>query len=66
MATTSAELTALVVAGTNVLLAATDRGRDHHQVATAFLNEDVRRLAVCPQIVRVTIAHGIVHPQVRD
>lgn len=41
---------------TNVLLAATDRSRDHHDAATRFLNEDVRRLAVSPQIVREYLA----------
>jgi len=52
MTTTNAETAPLVVVDTNVLLAATDRSRDHHNAATRFLNEDVRRLAVCPQIVR--------------
>lgn len=56
MTTTSAEPTALVVVDTNVLLTATDRSRDHHDAATRFLNEDVRRLAICPQIVREYLA----------
>jgi predicted nucleic acid-binding protein len=56
MTTTSAESTPIVVVDTNVLLAATDRSRDHHGAATRFLNEDVRRLAVSPQIVREYLA----------
>lgn len=56
MTTTSADTAPLVVVDTNVLLAATDRSRDHHEAATRFLNEDVRRLAVCPQIVREYLA----------
>lgn len=56
MTTTSADTAPLVVVDTNVLLAATDRSRDHHDGATRFLNEDVRRLAVCPQIVREYLA----------
>jgi predicted nucleic acid-binding protein len=57
MTTTSAETAPLVVVvDTSVLLAATDRSRDHHDAATRFLNEDVRRLAVCPQIVREYLA----------
>lgn len=55
MTTTSAD-TSLVVVDTNVLLAATDRSRQHHEVATRFVNEDARRLAVCPQIVREYLA----------
>lgn len=43
----------MVVVDTNVLLAATDRSRAS---ATAFLNEDERRLALTPQIVREYIA----------
>lgn len=50
--TTSADPTALVVVDTNVLLAATDRSRAAHATATAFLNNDERRLALTPQIVR--------------
>lgn len=56
MTTTGADPAALVVVDTNVLLAATDRSRDHHDAATRFLNEDVRRLAICPQIVREYLA----------
>lgn len=59
MTTTSADPAApaaLVVVDTNVLLAATDRGRARHDAATRFLNEDRRRLAVFPQIVREYIA----------
>ena len=56
MTTTSAESAPVVVVDTNVLLAATDRSRGHHDAATRFLNEDVRRLAVSPQIVREYLA----------
>jgi len=56
MTTTSADRPPLVVVDTNVLLAATDRSRDHHDAATRFLNEDIRQLAVCPQIVREYLA----------
>ena len=56
MTTTSADTAPLVVVDTNVLLAATDRSRDHHEAATRFLNEEVRRLAVCPQVVREYLA----------
>ena len=56
MTTTSAETAPPVVVDTNVLLAATDRSRDHYDAATRFLNEDVRRLAVSPQIVREYLA----------
>lgn len=56
MTTTSADTAPLAVVDTNVLLAATDRSRDHHEAATRFLNEEVRRLAVCPQIVREYLA----------
>ena len=52
MTTMNADVTALVVVDTNILLAATDRSRDTHQAATAFLNTDERRLALTPQIVR--------------
>ncbi|MDT0203301.1 PIN domain-containing protein [Nocardioides sp. AE5] len=54
--TTSADLLALVVVDTNVLLAATDRSRAAHQAATDFLNEDLRRLALTPQIAREYLA----------
>ncbi len=54
--TTSADPVALVVVDTNVLLAATDRSRAAHGAATGFLNEDVRRLALTPQIVREYLA----------
>lgn len=54
--TTSADPTALVVVDTNVLLAATDRSRAAHASATAFLNDDERRLALTPQIVREYLA----------
>lgn len=54
--TTSADPTALVVVDTNVLLAATDRSRAAHAAATAFLNDDERRLALTPQIVREYLA----------
>lgn len=54
--TTSADPTALVVVDTNVLLAATDRSRGAHASATAFLNDDQRRLALTPQIVREYLA----------
>lgn len=54
--TTSADPVALVVVDTNVLLAATDRSRAAHEVATGLLNEDVRRLALTPQIVREYLA----------
>jgi predicted nucleic acid-binding protein len=50
--TTSADPKTLVVVDTNVLLAATDRSRAAHLAATEFLNEDERRLALTPQIVR--------------
>ena len=50
--TTSADPTVLVVVDTNVLLTATDRSRAAHAAATAFLNNDERRLALTPQIVR--------------
>lgn len=56
MTTTNADSAPVVVVDTNVLLAATDRSRDHHEAATRFLNEDVRRLAVTPQIVREYLA----------
>lgn len=54
--TTSADPIALVVVDTNVLLAATDRSRAAHEAATDFLNEDVRRLALTPQIAREYLA----------
>lgn len=47
---------AAVVVDTNVLLAATDRSRAAHVNATSFLNEDERRLALTPQIVREYVA----------
>lgn len=53
---TSADPAALVVVDTNVLLAATDRSRDSHRAATDLLNEDERRLAIAPQIVREYLA----------
>lgn len=54
--TTSADPAALVVVDTNVLLAATDRSRTAHEAATRLLNEDERRLALTPQIVREYLA----------
>lgn len=54
--TTSADPTPLVVVDTNVLLAATDRSRAAHESATRFLNDDTRRLALTPQIVREYLA----------
>jgi predicted nucleic acid-binding protein len=54
--TTGADPAALVVVDTNVLLAATDRSRESHEAATGFLNEDERRLALTPQIVREYLA----------
>lgn len=54
--TTSADPAAVVVVDTNVLLAATDTTRAAHAAATAFLNEDERRLALTPQIVREYLA----------
>ncbi len=56
MATTNAESAPLVVVDTNVLLAATDRSRARHTAATRFLDEDARRLAISPQIVREYLA----------
>lgn len=56
MATTPADPAALVVVDTNILLAATDRARSAHRAATRFLNEDERRLALTPQIVREYLA----------
>ena len=56
MTTTSADPALLVVVDTNILLAATDRSRECHRAATDFLNEDERRLAVSPQIVREYLA----------
>jgi predicted nucleic acid-binding protein len=53
---TSADPTARVVVDTNVLLAATDRSRAAHEAATSLLNEDERRLALTPQIVREYLA----------
>lgn len=64
MGTTSAEPTALVVVDTNILLAATDRSREHHDAATRFLNEDARRLALCPQVVREYLAVSCRPPEV--
>ncbi|WP_158607664.1 type II toxin-antitoxin system VapC family toxin [Flexivirga caeni] len=49
---TSADPPDLVVVDTNVLLAATDRSRASHQRALDFINDDQRRLALTPQIVR--------------
>lgn len=54
--TTSVERPPLVVVDTNVLLAATDTDRLHHQAASTFLRSDVRRLAVTLQIVREYLA----------
>ncbi|MFT4009102.1 MAG: PIN domain-containing protein [Nocardioidaceae bacterium] len=45
-----------MVVDTNVLLAATDRSRAAHAAATAFLNDDERRLALTPQVVREYLA----------
>ncbi len=56
MTTTPADPAALVVVDTNILLAATDRARSAHRAATRFLNEDERRLALTPQIVREYLA----------
>lgn len=56
MTTTSADLTALVLVDTNVLLAATDRSRARHEAAIRFLTEDERDLAISPQIVREYLA----------
>lgn len=56
MATTPADPAALVVVDTNILLAATDRARSAHLAATAFLNDDERRLTLTPQIVREYLA----------
>jgi predicted nucleic acid-binding protein len=53
---TSADPTARVVVDTNVLLAATDRSRTAHEAAITLLNEDERRLALTPQIVREYLA----------
>lgn len=50
--TTSADTSPLVVVDTNILLAATDESRAAHAAATQFLNQDARRLALTPQIVR--------------
>jgi predicted nucleic acid-binding protein len=50
--TTSAEPAALVVVDTNVLLAATDTSRATHAAAMEFLETDVRRCALTPQVVR--------------
>lgn len=46
----------LVVVDTNVLVAATDTSRVAHAGATEFLNQDTRRLAISPQIVREYVA----------
>lgn len=53
---TAADVTAVVLVDTNVLLAATDTSRVAHAAATAFLEEDERRLAIAPQIVREYLA----------
>jgi len=53
---TSADAASLVVVDTNVLLAATDRSRDSYRAATDLFNEDERRLAITPQIVREYLA----------
>ncbi len=53
---TNADPAALVVVDTDVLLAATDRSRVAHLAATEFLNDDERRLAMTPQIVREYLA----------
>ncbi|MFT3872249.1 MAG: PIN domain-containing protein [Nocardioides sp.] len=54
--TTSADPNEFVVVDTNVLLAATDRSRAAHDAATGFLNNDGRRLALTPQIIREYVA----------
>lgn len=54
--TTSADPSALVVVDTNVLLSATDRSRAAHEAAITLLNDDERRLALTPQIVREYLA----------
>lgn len=46
----------LVVVDTNILLAATDTSRATHATAVEFLDEDERRLALTPQIVREYLA----------
>ena len=56
MTMTNTDSAVLVVVDTNVLLAATDRSRDAHAAATDLLNEDERRLAITPQIVREYLA----------
>lgn len=56
MTTTSADLPALVVVDTNVLLAASDEARASHHAALDLLNHDTRRLAVTSQIVREYLA----------
>lgn len=53
---TNADPMSLVVVDTNVLLAATDTSRVAHAAAIEFLNEDERRLAMTPQIVREYLA----------
>lgn len=53
---TNANPTSLVVVDTNVLLAATDTSRAAHAAAAEFFNEDPRRLAISPQIVREYLA----------
>jgi len=52
----SADRPPLVVVDANVLLAATDRSRTHHEAANTFLRLDPRRLAVTPQIIRDYLA----------
>lgn len=56
MTTASVDRPPLAVVDTNVLLAATDRSRERHEAATAFLRDDPRRLAVSPQIIREYLA----------
>ena len=56
MTTGSVDRPPLVVVDTNVLLAATDRSRERHEAAAAFLRDDPRRLAVSPQIIREYLA----------
>lgn len=51
-----ADLPALIVVDTTVLLAATDESRAVHATATRFLDHDARRHAVTPQIVREYLA----------
>lgn len=54
--TTSADAAALVVVDTTILLAATDESRAAHSTATRFLDQDPRRHALTPQIIREYVA----------